>query len=68
MRVRYIGQSIEGVDVPLDTPQGPQLLHCPQGGEIDVPDEVGRSLLEQTEKWAAGTRGKAPAGVSNDGD
>jgi len=48
MKVVYVGQYQEGVEVPM--PSG-AMKFCPWGDEVDVPDALGKSLLEQDENW-----------------
>lgn len=52
MKVRYIGAHRHGVELDVLG------VFVPHGGEIDVPDEVAVSLLEQACNWEAV---KAPA-------
>lgn len=52
MRLRYSGRSVEGVEIPVETPSGMTVLHCPLGGEVEISDEMGASLLEQRDNWA----------------
>ena len=47
MKVKYIGPFVEGVYVPAAN------LEAKPGETIDVSDELGASLCEQTTNWQA---------------
>lgn len=47
MKVKYIGPFVEGVYVPAAN------LETKPGETIDVSDELGASLCEQTTNWQA---------------
>lgn len=54
MKLTYIGPH-DSVTVPLPSGAAPEAV---RGGDIDVPDEIGKSLLEQTTNWTPAKSGK----------
>jgi len=56
MRIRYIGRSRDGAQVYSGS-------LVPYGGDIELPDDLGASLCEQTDEWEAAKPTKSkPAG------
>lgn len=56
MKVVYTGPYADGVEVPL--PSGESIL-AEHGKAIDVPSEVGKSLLEQEDIWSEPSSSKS---------
>lgn len=58
MKVRYIGPH-----AAVEATSGGRAYPAERGEEIEVPDDVGASLVEQTENWVAvaSKRGKSAA-------
>lgn len=63
MKVRYIGPH-----AAVEASSGGRVYPAQRGEEIEVPDEVGASLVEQTDNWesVASKRGK-PAAAADEG-
>lgn len=58
MKVRYVGRSDTGVFVVLETGG----VHVAHGADVDVPDAVAASLLEQGGQFVKSPEKSGPAG------
>ena len=63
MRVEYHGPHAEGVYIPM--PDGSEIA-CAREVAVEVPDELGASLLEQPGNWRRSTNTKAAAAAAKE--
>lgn len=61
MKVKYIGPYADGVYVPAAN------VECKPGETIEVADELGASLLEQTTNWQAVSAAKTKTTPDTEG-
>jgi hypothetical protein len=61
MKVQYIGPYADGVYVPAADAE------CKPGDTIEVSDELGASLLEQTTNWRAVPAAKSKTTTAEEG-